>query len=52
MDDIPMYYAKLRKPDSKGYIIQDYIYMTFFKDIMKGRETMSMTVRGWRFGRV
>ena len=31
MDIFQMHYAKWKKPDSKGYILYEYIYMIFWK---------------------
>ena len=42
MDDSQKDYAKLRKPDSKGYVLYNSIYMTFQKrQIYSKRNQMS-----------
>lgn len=41
-------YVKFKKPDSKGYILYDSVYMTFMKLLTIETEVRSVVARGCR----
>lgn len=46
-----MNFAKLKKPDRKGYLLNDSIYMIFYKgQNYIGMESRSLIARGLRKG--
>ena len=46
MDESQMPYVKWKRPDSKDYILYDFIYMTFWK-MQKNVGNRSVLARGW-----
>lgn len=45
MDEAQKHYAKLKRSDSKGYVLYDSIYMTIFKRQIIGKENRSVVAR-------
>ena len=47
MDESPIHFAKWKNPDSKNYILYDFIYMTFFQRQTLRIDNRSIVARVW-----
>lgn len=47
MDESQMLYAKWKKPESKGYLVYEFIYWNSGEGKILGIENRSMIARGW-----